>query len=707
MRIAGMLFLLAAAAAAQETGKQDPPAPSSKADDVTIFGTSPVKGQELFDAPYAADVVSSDDIVHRRMSRTLPEALEEAPGVSVQKTGPGQASPYIRGFPGFRNVMLIDGIRLNNSVFRDGPNQYWSTVDSYLVDRMELIRGPASVLHGSDSIGGTLLAFTTEPGTGGAGPGSRSIARHATAERSVMARQEFSMSGDGAGAMVGGTVRQYGNLEGGTEYGKMAGTGYEQWSADAKAVFGVGKKGRIVVAAQHDRTLGAPRWHRQVESLPWKGTPAGTELVHNFDQDRQLYYAQYHGEFENAAVDAVSASLSLHRQAEDEERHRNPANLQANFRDHTVQTPGAFVRAGKRTEAGYFTAGAEVYADSVRSAGSDRSAGGVVTVLPRGNVAADALYVLWGIYLQDELTLGPVDLTGGVRFSMASVDATGVDPAIGGGPTPDTLKDDYHAVTGSLRAVYHLTDQVNLIGGWGMGFRAPSLDDTTTFAAVAGGGTDIGGPGLRPETSHSLELGVRGDFQHFGMSAFGFATFLRDYIIRVPIGDVVPAGGDGFVDFAKANGADGWVTGWELAGFVRPMEGVTVFADWSYARGVVDQVDGAGASLGKLPLSKMGPMLSHVGVRWELPKRAVWVELVLTIADSQTHLSFADASDPRIPPGGTPGYTTLSLRGGVQVTEQFRIMLAVENLYDMDYRIHGSGQNEPGIGGVISGELRL
>src|SRR5688572_13172576 len=151
MRLILPLLLVGGALSAQD------PKPAQQ--DYTIYGSSPEKGQLLKDAPYSANLVTEAD-AQKRMSRTFPEMIEEATGVSVQKTGPGQGSPFIRGFTGFRNVLLIDGIRLNNSVFREGPNQYWATVDSYMVESLEVVRGPSSVLYGSDAMGGTVLAST-------------------------------------------------------------------------------------------------------------------------------------------------------------------------------------------------------------------------------------------------------------------------------------------------------------------------------------------------------------------------------------------------------------------------------------------------------------------------------------------------------------------------------------------------------------------
>jgi hemoglobin/transferrin/lactoferrin receptor protein len=98
------------------------------------------------------------------------------------------------------------------------------------------------------------------------------------------------------------------------------------------------------------------------------------------------------------------------------------------------------------------------------------------------------------------------------------------------------------------------------------------------------------------------------------------------------------------------------------------------------------------------PLSRLMPPTGHVGLRWNQPNNKLWVETVFTVAGEADPLSTRDQADTqRIPPGGTPGYFTVDLRGGYKVTEGLEIWAGLENLTNEDYRIHGSGVNEPGI----------
>ncbi len=704
MRIILSCVVLSGVAWAQDPPKPDGPQqpPETR---VEVIGDSPTRAKAEHDVPYSVDTLGNPRLVEQN-PRSFPHAIGEMPGVGLQKTGPGQTSPVIRGVTVSRNLMLIDGVRLNNSTFREGPNQYWSTVDGYLVDRIELIRGPASVLYGSDSIGGTLLAFTKEPAFAeGTNLHSRTLFCYASAEESYQAREEFLGNAGDFGWLVGGTYKDYNDLDGGKHYGRMRNTGYDEYDGDVKLLFRVGPKSKIVLAAQHHRTNEAPRWHRTLDSRGWHGTASGGELRNDFDQARNLFYAQYHGNYENALVDAVRASVSLHVQGEKEVRVPNPATPVEQIREFEVETPGAFLQVGKQTGIGYLTAGVDAYYDRVSSEGQNKDlTTGTVTKLNRGVVADEGSYLQVGVFLQNEFSIGALDVTPGIRFSRIDAEADEVDPVVGGSAAPDTFDDDWSAVTGSLRLLYHVDENWNVIAGWGMGFRAPNFDDTTVVGVSGSGSIDVGGPDLDPERTHTFDLGVRADYGRWGLSAFGFYTILDSFIVRVP----VDIDGNPPIDFQRESDAEGWIYGFEVALFVKATEELTLFADWGYARGRVDQVTTAGVDVGDQPLGKIPPSTIHVGARYQPAGSRAWVEGLVTAADEQVHLAISEKNDPtRTAIKGTPGYTIYTLRGGYRVTDQLHLTAAAENISNKDYRIHGSGQNEPGTNVILGMDLRF
>ena len=191
-------------------------ASESSPDESEIVVTATRDQRPLHSLPYYANTLSEEQLRLRAAVRTIPEALSKQTAVMVQKTGHGQGSPFIRGFTGFRTLFLIDNVRLNNSVFRDGPNQYWNTVDPLSINKLEIAKGPFSALYGSDAIGGAVSAITqsrTEYPTG-FNVDPKAYYRYSSAENASIGRIDVSGNLDSTlGFAMGFSAKDFGNAE--------------------------------------------------------------------------------------------------------------------------------------------------------------------------------------------------------------------------------------------------------------------------------------------------------------------------------------------------------------------------------------------------------------------------------------------------------------------------------------------------------------
>jgi outer membrane receptor protein involved in Fe transport len=131
------------------------------AGEVTV---TPARGEQerTFDIPEPVSVATREEI-ESRPHHILPQVLHGEPGVLVQQTTTAQGSPFIRGFSAQRIVYLLDGIRYNTSTFRAGATQYFGWISPSVVQRLEVVRGPASVQYGSDALGGTVHVISQRP----------------------------------------------------------------------------------------------------------------------------------------------------------------------------------------------------------------------------------------------------------------------------------------------------------------------------------------------------------------------------------------------------------------------------------------------------------------------------------------------------------------------------------------------------------------
>jgi hemoglobin/transferrin/lactoferrin receptor protein len=661
-----------------------------------VVVTASRTAERPLETPYSIDVVGSQQIQDRNY-RGAPEAIAEIPGVMNQRTGPGQASPFIRGFTGFRTLMMVDGIRLNNSTFRSGPNQYFATVDALSVDRFEVLKGPSSVLYGSDAIGGTINAITKSPSGYGQGT-NHSFAvyqRGASAEKSYAVRPEATVTvGQNLGIIGGATYRKFGDLEGGRDVGEQPGTGYDEWSGDAKVEYFLAENQRLVFAHQQFQMNNARRAHSTVDGILWEGTTRGSDLARDFDQYRSLTYVQYHADRIQGPVNAVSASLSWQQQYEREDRQRS--NGVTSDQETNVGTLGAFVQLQSKTPIGELTYGIEYYRDNVSSRSSTNPI--------QGPVADDASYDLLGIYIQDRIAFTDrFEVTLGGRFTYARADANSVtDPSTGDQIAVD---DDWTAFVGSVRAAYFIVpEHVNLYGGVSQGFRAPNLSDLSRLDIARTSELQIPSPGLDPEYYISYEIGVKAQYENFAVQLAYFYTDIKDQIIGRPTG--ATSGSNSIVQFD--NGGDGYIQGIELGLSYRFHPDFTFFSAFSWQDGEIDQFPTSAPVKEREPASRLLPTTTMLGVRWDDPSRKFFVEGVVTIAAAQNELTTGDTRDTqRIPPGGTPSYEVFSIRSGWQVNDNARLTFAIENITDEDYRVHGSGINSPGRNFVGGLELRF
>ena len=665
--------------------------------------TATREGRAAQTAPYSATGIGSAVLRVEQPPRTLPQAFESLPGVMVQKTGPAQGSPYIRGFTGYRTLFLVDGVRLNNSAFRDGPNQYWNTVDPLLLQRLELVYGPSSMLYGSDAIGGTVQAFSR--GRESLRPGStldrRLYGRYGSAENAYVARAEtIALLVDSLTATLGYSWKEFGDVRGGRDTGRQQKTGYDERHWDAKIEGAAGETTTWTLAHQSGEIKDAWRTHRTIYGIDWKGLSVGDELRHSFDQRRELTYLQVAVRPESDWLHALRAGVSRHLQAEDRDRARTGNRY--DVQGFEVESYGAFFSLRSPSPLGTLTYGADFGHDIVSSYSRTLHPDGTVkSVAIQGPVGDDATYSMLGAYLQDEWALGEqVMLILGARYERAEAEAKKVENPNDGSRM--TVTGDWEAFTGGIRLGVHpgARKDWNLYAGLSQGFRAPNLSDLTRFGMARTDEFETPTPDLDPERYLSAEIGIKTGTSRLSAQAAYYYTWIDGMIVRTPTGRQV----DGAWEVTKKNAGDGYVQGIDLNARARLSRLFVLSGNFSWMDGEVESYPTSDTTKEREPISRLMPPTGRAALRWT-PVASFWLEGVCTVAAKADRLSRSDRGDTgRIPQGGTPGYTVWDMRAGWEVSDGLALSFALENLADTDYRIHGSGLNEPGRNIVLAAD---
>jgi iron complex outermembrane receptor protein/hemoglobin/transferrin/lactoferrin receptor protein len=677
----------------------------------------------------------TEQLMEERVPRSAPDALRYEPGVFVQQTAHAQGSPFIRGRTGQQTVILFDSVRLNNSLFRQGPNQYFFTIDSRSIESIDVLRGSASTRFGSDAMAGVISANPIEPEVLPEETGlrirPRLMLRYGSAdnERGGRAQAEFQ-AGPRFGGILGFGYRDIDELRsGGPVYnprdgelpevprfdqdGKtQLGTGFREFTGDARFVWRITPDIQAIFAWYEYRQRDAPRTDQCAPPF----APSSDCLTYE-EQDRQLGYTALEGRLGDWAR-SFRLTLSWQRQHERRSITR-PTQFTENIGRDDVTTLG--VALYSRTSLFdvhddidlMLRYGGDVYHDAVSSAAwltfTDVD---ITRERSRGQYLDDSRYVWGGVFSELEAQLWQrIAVRTGGRVSVTSARAPG-DGESG------TAAVDQTWLTAVANAGLELwaTDATTVTLSLDQGYRAPNLDDLTSRQQT-GPGFQIENAALQPERSLTAELGVQVRSDLVTFDSWVYHTTISDGIARsrressdCPPETLQCASSWSRFQLINTEGAS-VVYGAEGGVEVRPVTGLSVRTTIAYAYGEGPNtqprpVDSAAEYVERVPLSRVPPLNGTAEVMYR-HSLGWYAGAAMRWATLQDRLANSDLSDARIPLGGTPGFAVFDVRAGYRLNPWLVVAVVGENLGDAAYRYHGSSVNGPGRSVLVSLEAGL
>ena len=738
--------------------------------EVTVTATRAEK--EPFRTPNAITVLNLKEL-ERTSAEHGSNLLRDSVGVIAQETTVGQGSPMLRSLTGYQTLVQVDWVRLNNSTFRSGPNQYTATIAPEMLERGEVLLGSSSMLYGSGAMGGVVSFFTKSvpinPAQQTWDIHPRLLARYSTATQEKLGRLEVSGNQGKFGFIIGGGVRDYGDITPGSGYDlhyknrkyeivdempsgvklynydeisalpkdkipdkwlidTEGPLGWRAFNADAKLGYQLSDSSNINVAYQMWRQPQTPRYDKI----------APQEFAEFFfePQDRDLVYANYMVNLAEGSIDTFRATASYHRQKEgrNEVKRGETARRQ---RYDTVNTIGLSAQAvSSILPRQRLVGGVEFYFDTIQSRTVKTDGGKEDIDEEKGRFIDGSQFWDASLYLQDEIRVHDrVEFTVGGRatFYQTNADLSVRDPAF------DEFNVFDNSLTGSAGIVVSLTDSLNFVSTFGTAFRAPSLNDTTAVE-VTNEGVTAPSPDLRPETSWTVESGLKAKHSYFSGALTLFHSQVNGLVARRPVQEAYATETlpqlhqdlikeyEGIDVLVFANVDEAQFQGVELAGFAPIRPSWSVYGNVALLRGAVLKLNGKAPDPKKpweARTRREPPLNGIIGIQWEPENTQYWATLFVRAAAEQRRLNRSDIRDPRIQgktrdpaavefdnngnavDAGTPGWWTLNIRGGVKLFDYTRLTLSLENLLNQRYRPHGSGVNAPGFNVSLSLDNRF
>lgn len=506
---------------------------------ITVTGT-PYESDPLT-TPADVDVLTGDTKFSRQQT-SLGGSLEELAGISTISTGSQTGKPVIRGLSGSRIRVLDDGAAMDYQQYgvRHGPN-----VDPFTSERIEVVRGAASVQYGSDALGGAVNVI------------SNSLPEAVDSEPFLQGQTlgEFSTNNDElvGGFHLNGATGRWGIT--GTLIRRSAGNMKTpdvptfQESNDTSAPKFSGKldhtdydqlNGSLGLGYQTQRgqiTAEYTRWQNNHNFL----LPNGRGLGQNLENDT----FQFEGDLNLGSGFTINPQFTYSRNL----RQSNPGGDNAEPRSELPDEGFAHLDIlldsyTAKTEVEHPAVGSFAGTIGLEYKHQDQETRGVEPLVPSATINN------FGAFVFEQAELDRLTLSFGARVDVRSQEAEPNQalnlPDDDAGETDDVLDQSYFEFSGSFGATYQFTEELALAGNIGRGFRAPSLFNLHVDGVHGGiAAYQVGNPYLDSEHSLNTDLSLRWRTNRMQAKATVYRNAINNYMFLVNTGEFAGPNNDG------------------------------------------------------------------------------------------------------------------------------------------------------------------
>ncbi len=677
-------------------------------------------------------VISAKEIAQANQPNTA-DLLQNSGQVLVQKSQQGGGSPIMRGFEANKILLVVDGVRMNNAIYRAGHLQNSITINQFSLEKIEIVNGPGSVLYGSDALGGVIHFYTKSPEFSN----SKKIlvkgnvaSRYASTNNEITNQVSLSVANNKWGSYTSYTQSAFGDLRQGAnrsdamgDLGKrnfyqgringkdtmlvndnpniQKGSAYQQYDLIQKVVWKQNKNVSHVVNFQLSNSTNVPRYDRLTETNS-AGVFKSAEWYYG-PQNRLLlsYQAQLkHGKFYD------QGNITLSHQAIEESRHNRGWNKTSlNHRVENVTVNAINLDFEKQYKHRMIRYGLESNFNEVTSTANAEN------IITGSRSALDTRYPDGGsstsshaIYLSEEITFGKLAIYEEVRYTNSQLRATFNDQTFFPFPFKEIVQNN-HSLVADVSACYRTNNNWKFSLLLSSGFRTPNLDDLakvfeSTKGDTIGNNSSIGtlivpNKDLKPEFANNYEIGLS---KKWSVAQFKVNTFFTD-LTNAIVTQNSTFDGNEFIPYGdtlcrvqkNVNAGKAYIYGVSANIEHQLNAGFSFAANVNYTKGMISSNSPAS------PLDHIAPIYGKASLNYDHQN---WSASFYTLFNGAKKLKdYNVAGEDNLiyaTANGLPAWHTLNLRANYNVNKNIDLQMAIENITDKNYRVFGSGISASG-----------